>query len=598
MEDLARAFYWDGEEEQALEILDELFLINPYRRSANDLYREIRNKDSEQAKSEIEVKVPLSKVVLSKDPLIEQARTKSRENQHQEAIKLFEEFRQKYPERSEVILFELADQYKFAGRFDKAITLYKKLIKDKTQDPSLYAAAAQAMLWSGKPKEALNLYQKALAIDPNHISALIGKAETLSALDRLEEAHTIYEKILNIEPNNFWARMGRARVTSWLGRFKEAINYYKKILKDYPKNPDVMEDLARAFYWDGEEEQALEILDEFAGLKNNKKSVLELKQEILDKYKPYLFSNNKYSEDNYNNTIHTYTVGGGYYPRTSTAIEAVYEKATYKQKVDSDISKIYADKVGLGLKEKLSNKLNIESYLYGVEFKNIDFNFFAADAWITYKIIDQLKLSLGYERWVYNDIASLENKIFINSGTISLNYRPNRFWTFNTQYQHSNISDHNKKDLIDVSAEYRLFKIPYTTLYYTYNRFEMSNPDIYNGYWNPNSFQSHKIGTKVDFSLTDRLSLRTEVAGSYAIIKEGTPLLEDKEWGLFASCGLRYYITDNFSVDLYGEFFDAEPERDDKKGYSKKEFYVNFKYHFGASFSKEVSTTDKSSRAR
>ncbi|MEI6832315.1 MAG: hypothetical protein WCK61_06390, partial [Candidatus Omnitrophota bacterium] len=156
---------------------------------------------------------------LRKDPglVIEWARVYTYADKHAEAIKLFEEIRLAYPQRSAEIIRELADQYKWNSQVPKAINVYKEGLVLKVEDLQIFLGLAEALFLNDQKNESLQIYDAALLRWPDNQQALLGKANVLSFADKLEESYALYQKVLDQDPGNLNALNSQARILVWQG---------------------------------------------------------------------------------------------------------------------------------------------------------------------------------------------------------------------------------------------------------------------------------------------------------------------------------------------------------------------------------------------
>jgi len=178
---------------------------------------------------------------------------------------------------------------------------------------------------------------------------------------------------------------------------------------------------------------------------------------------------------------------------------------------------------------------------------------------------------------------ALRRKILNNSGSLSTDFRPNRFWHFYAKFQHTSISDKNTQNLATAKAEYQLIKKqPWVSLYYDFFGFKMSEPDMWNGYFNPRFIHTHSLGVSAGFNVTKRLYLDFKTSGGYEFLKPGgSPASTVAHPSYFIGGGASYNLTDSLAFSMRGEFFDARPDQNNENGYSKKTFYFLLTYNFG-----------------
>jgi tetratricopeptide (TPR) repeat protein len=521
---------------------------------------------------------------LHKDPglVIEWARVYTYADKHQEAIKLFEEVRSAYPERSAQILRELAEQYKWSGQLPQTIKVYQEGIASKVIDPKIYLGLAEAFLWNDQKSEALQTYEEALKLWPDNPEALLGKANVLSLQDQLEESSALYQKVLDKDPDNLNALNSQARILVWQGYHRRGIIRYEEILKRYSKNPDAIEGMAFALHWLGDDVQAVERIKELLEFEPNRKEAQELYFQIKGSQYPFIRPSARFTNDSTPQTVATGTLRSGMHLNYSTAIDAIYEHQVLDKK-GASVPRLSADRLGLGLSNIFTNTYEFHAFLYQAHFNKIDFNPFTASTWFTYKPDDCWRFDLAYERETFEDNDALLYKIITDSPSISADFRPNRFWFFNLKYKRSYFSDDNRQNQIFGTVEYRLAHKPYIKLYYNYYYSSWGEPELSHGYFNPRSIRSHALGVYTGLDLTRKLFIEAKASGGYEFQRKPDNLHKKSDHPTaYAAASLNYRLADNWLLSASGDFFTTWPDHG-QRSYQKRGAYLSLTYNFGAS---------------
>ena len=487
---------------------------------------------------------------LRKDPglIIEWARVYTYADNHPDAIKLFEQVRSMYPDRSDEIARELADQYR----------------------------------WSGQKTQALQIYDQILKRSPGNLDALLGKADILSLEDKLEESYALYQKILDQDPGNTTALNSQAKILVWQGYHRQGIKRYEEILKRYPRNPDTIEGMAFALHWMGDDVHAVERIKELLEFEPNRKEAQDLYYQINGAQHFFVRPYNRFSDDSTPQTVVTGGLRSGSHLDYSTSVDAIYEHQVLRKK-GSLSPVISANRQGLGLGRDFSDTYEFNTFLYAAQFNKVDFNPFTTNTWFTYKPDDYWRFDLAYDRETFEDNDALLNKIITNSPSISIDFRPDRFWFFNLKYKRSYYSDDNRQNQVFTKIEYRLSHKPYIKLYYNYYYSGWGEPEISHGYFNPRSIRSHVLGAYSGIGLTKKLFVEAKASGGYEFQRK--PDVNHKKSDhptFYAAASLNYRLTDNWLVSAAGDFFTTWPDHG-QRSYQKRGAYLSLTYNFGAS---------------
>ena len=487
---------------------------------------------------------------LRRDPglIIEWARVYTYADKHEEAIKLFEEVRLAYPERSDEIARELADQYR----------------------------------WNGQKIQALQIYDQILQRLPDNQEALLGKADILSQQDKLEESYALYQKILDKNPENINALNSQARLLVWQGYHRQGIKRYEQILQRYPKNPDAIEGMAFALHWLGDDLRAVGMIKELLELEPNRKEAQDLYYQIKGLQYPFARPYSRFTDDSTPQTVVTGGLRSGAHLDYSTAIDIIYEHQVLRKKGSLE-PHISANRQGIGIIKRFDNTYEFNAFLYDTQFNKVDFNPFTANTWFTYKPDDYWRFDFAYDRETFEDNDALLNKVITNSPSISIDFRPDRFWFFNLKYKRSYFSDDNRQNQISSKVEYSLSQKPYIKLYYNYYYSDWGEPELSHGYFDPRSIRAHSVGVYSGIELTKKLFIEGKASGGYEFQRK--PDVNHKKSDhptFYTAASLNYRLMDNWLISASGDFFTTWPDHG-QRSYQKRGAYLSLTYNFGAS---------------
>jgi tetratricopeptide (TPR) repeat protein len=520
---------------------------------------------------------------LRKDPglVIEWARVYTYADNHEEAIKLFEDVRSAYPERSAEIIRELADQYRWNGQTSKAVQVYEEALALKVEDPQIFLGLADALFLDDKKNEALQIYDAALERWPDNTDALLGKANVLSYQDKLEESYALYQKVLDRDPENLNALNSQARILVWQGYHRKGISRYEEILKRYPNNPDAIEGIAFALHWVGDDVRAAERTKKLLELEPNRQEAKDLYSQIKNSQNPFVRPYGRFTSDSTPQTVATGGVRSGLHLDYSTSIDGIYEHQVLRKR-NSSVPTLFADRVGLGFTKSFGHTYEFNTFLYQTHFDKVDFNPFTTNTWLTYKPDDYWRFDTAYERETFEDNDALLHKIITDSISFSTDFRPNRFWFFNARYKRSYYSDDNKQNQFFGTVEYRFSQKPYAKLYYNYYYSDWEQ-QLDHGYFNPSSISSHAIGIYTGIDLTKKLFIEAKASGGYEFQRKPSEQhAVSNHPTCYTAVSLNYRLADNWLLSLSGDYFTTWPDHG-QSSYQKKGVYINITYNFGAS---------------
>ncbi len=191
------------------------------------------------------------------DLVIEWARAYTYANQHAEAIDLFEQIIEKFPEKAPLIGQELNNQRAFItlgnarGFVEKkdysaALAQYQKISEWIWNYPSLVIEWARVYTYANQHAEAVELFEQFNQKFPDQTEMAKGELKDQQAYIIINDARELVAKkdysgaLEKYEMISEWLWkdpglvIERARVYSYAGRHEEAVSLFKKVIEKYP----------------------------------------------------------------------------------------------------------------------------------------------------------------------------------------------------------------------------------------------------------------------------------------------------------------------------------------------------------------------------
>jgi len=211
---------------------------------------------------------------LWNDPglVMERARVYTYANMHEEAIKLFDEVAEKFPNYADIAMAEATNQRNWIilhraqnlveeEKYDAALQEYHKISDWLWHNPNLVIEYARVNSYARRHKEAIYLFEQVRKKHPDQ------QAEFLIELgymylwnNQISEAIAVYREALAIN-NDSKARLGLARALVWNEQYKEALVQYDAILADHPDLIEAMTGKAYALSWVDRLEEAYDLYE-------------------------------------------------------------------------------------------------------------------------------------------------------------------------------------------------------------------------------------------------------------------------------------------------------------------------------------------------
>jgi len=168
----------------------------------------------------------------------------------------------------------------------------------------------------------------------------------------------------------------------------------------------------------------------------------------------------------------------------------------------------------------------------------------------------------------------MNKKIIANSGSISFDLKPNRYWFFSSKYKRSHYSDKNNQNTIFSRLEYRLWQKPYLKLYYNFYYSDWAD-QTNNGYFNPKSIFSNTGGIYGSIHLWKKLFWENQFSMGYEVQKP-----KQSRPTYYVSTSLNYALPHNVGLFTRAEYFLANDTNPSKR-YSKGTIWFGLTYSFG-----------------
>ena len=180
------------------------------------------------------------------------------------------------PSETQIAVLNQAIQHHMNGNLNKAEKGYRALVIKNALLPAAYSNLAVILKNAGKYEEAISLYKRALKIKPDYADAYNNLGNLQRKLGQLDEAITSCEQALKIKPDYAEAHHNLGNAQLDLNQLDAAVSSYNRALKIKPDFAEAHNNLGNAqmnlnrleaaieSY-----EQALQIKPDFAEAHNN-----------------------------------------------------------------------------------------------------------------------------------------------------------------------------------------------------------------------------------------------------------------------------------------------------------------------------------------
>lgn len=486
------------------------------------------------------------------------------------------------------VQMRLAQVYSWVREYDKAISIYTRVLNQNPQDVGALYRLGEVYSWQKEYEKSINCYDKILKKDHENTGALIGKARVYALQKKYPDADRIFQTILQKEPDNIGALMAKAEIKTWQKEYETSIDCYDLILKKDPQNTDAMVGKARVYALKGDYTNSERLFDyvlsqepdnpwalmnraetetwqwEWTSAANDYKKVLKHDSANIsasDALKDIDFITSPSIEGvigvfEDSDKFKRRWTGGTFSlkPFDKTQIEIDYLKWIFQQ--GDNAEKFYRDDGTVKIKQHISSFLDVEAGYMFNRYTNeagdngIDYN---GNAWMssaTITIRDTANVYLSYDNSipVSDSILTVQDHFSADIAGVGLNFLYLDPVSIQGGYTSSKYSDDNKKTTSEVQLSLRAIDDPNITFRgkYTTLNFDKET-DVY---WSPQDYRTSYFIISAEKTFWRRSSIGIEGTEAY--------FFQDKKGGSGASGFINLVIHDTLCINVYGSYFNAK----------------------------------------
>ncbi len=193
----------DHHPEEALILCEQVITIEPQhaptlRQKGEILFVFGRYQESLDALNQVQQSAPQ---IIDTEFYRKQAQTLEHLQQHEEALKAYDQAFQLHP-RNIHVLQEKAALLQKLQRLQEALSTYEKLTQLDTTNAFYYQTRGNIYLLLRRPQDALAAYKQALQYDPDNVDVYKKQGEVLLKLQQYKEAQSTFEQAIRIAPQD------------------------------------------------------------------------------------------------------------------------------------------------------------------------------------------------------------------------------------------------------------------------------------------------------------------------------------------------------------------------------------------------------------
>jgi tetratricopeptide (TPR) repeat protein len=151
----------------------------------------------------------------------------------------------------------LGNAFARLGRFDNAVSSYRRAVVLNSHFAEAYNHLAQALMNLGQFSEALECCRRAIDLKPGFLEAHDNRGTAMLALGRLDEAQASYQQAIALDPGFAEAYNNLGAILQQRGQIEQAAASYRRALELNPNLAEGHNNLGNAFRSLGQLPQAI-----------------------------------------------------------------------------------------------------------------------------------------------------------------------------------------------------------------------------------------------------------------------------------------------------------------------------------------------------
>ena len=176
--------------------------------------------------------------------------------------------------------FEIASGKIGKGEFDEALSILKKILKEKPNNENALYFTGICYFKKNMFPEAIEAFSKVISLNPSFPGAYYHLGICYQKQNQLDKSLTFYQKALELDPKNFISLFNGGLVLYKLKRYSEALTYFEKAVELKPADPGILEFIGLCFIQNENYKKAIEYLEKAKSASTNEEKIKSLDELI------------------------------------------------------------------------------------------------------------------------------------------------------------------------------------------------------------------------------------------------------------------------------------------------------------------------------
>ena len=406
---------------------------------------------------------------------------------------------------------EFAATYLFGDLPAEALKAYDDLIARGDGSEQTLNRRALALRWLGKTDLARTAYRGLVEHYPKSVDGTVGLAYTMSDEGELSEALSYLESNTQVSPQDPEILKARIRILNWMGRHYEAQRLLATLPPTLRDDREVLEDRIAASRWGGNPNGAMQDLNRltqlFPGAASRQIS-RELRTEYGQSASPFF----RFAKDN--DGLMDRSAGGDVtvHLNPAYAVHVGYQYRWLEQQQEIRALLHY----DLGFSGVVNRRISFYTTVGTVDYRTNGLRRkTTGDASVTVALNDRLRITGGAGSIAMDAYQSIPRQVtapFV-FGDVSFNFDSNT--RFQTRVSRYSFSDGVIRRRADFQIMRSVFREPRFKLNAGWRSSFMGHDNETPDFWSPSRFQSHFAVAQGEGRLTSWLDYSAEIAGGW-----------------------------------------------------------------------------------
>ena len=381
------------------------------------------------------------------------------------------------------------------GKFDEAIRLYNLILAENAKDEDALINKAQTFMAAERFIDAKAVFEKLASIESKKVEGLLGLSQVANRMKNNDlalllakkavevadstqklkaqmglvnalgwkkdfvAAFKLLEKLNVVYPNNLDVISGFGRINIWSKGFAKGASYYKLLLNKMPSSFDGNLGFADAHHAQGLDDVAYKYVRNTLHYYPNQRDALLFLERLHVAHDPSLSIHSYFSKDNGGNISQNYKAKITFDPHALVRTSLSYYQRTAQNEKDILANSLTIRQIQVGASYRLSGTTKVFGEL-GIVMA-AKYQRFIREIGTELRLGKYQLVELKYYNELQNFTASLiERNLQMNH--LQANYNlslPSKFGVY-SQLIHTNISDHNQRNLVFASVYYDFKQSP------------------------------------------------------------------------------------------------------------------------------------------